>query len=347
MIAGEILHGLNCPRCGGIVPVPEGQVIVCCPYCELRSLVRGERGLMRYQVHQKLDRQSALESLHKFLKRNWAIARDASRASQLDQALLAYLPFWVVWARAVGWAFGEEKTGSGNDTKYVPREVKITEEMSWNGAACDVGEFGVRQVPLTTQELEPFDPEGLHAAGLVFEPVGSFGDARKEAEADFEARLRKKTRLDRISQLFIRFFKRRYGLVYYPLWVLRYLYRGRAFQVVVDGYSGKVLYGKAPGNTLYRAAVLVLGMALGAILAVDASALAFGLLSNGDEDGVGLGIFLFIFGLGVMLAAYRAFRYGEQYEYRSGAVKPARNILRPRVIPSNAKDLAQWIDRLN
>src|SRR5690606_41752721 len=50
-------------------------------------------------------------------------------------------------------------------------------------------------------------------------------------------------------------------------WVLRYLYRGRAFQVVVDGYSGKVLYGKAPGNTIYRAAVLVASMAVGALLA--------------------------------------------------------------------------------
>jgi hypothetical protein len=101
------------------------------------------------------------------------------------------------------------------------------------------------------------------------------------------------------------------------LWVLRYLYRGRAFQVVVDGSTGKVLYGKAPGNTLYRAAVLVAGMALGAVLVIDIPALILSQAS--DSDGAtGIAVALFVVGLGIMGAAYRAFRYGEQYEYRSG-----------------------------
>ena len=56
------------------------------------------------------------------------------------------------------------------------------------------------------------------------------------------------------------------ALVYYPLWVARYHYRHRSYQVVVDGYNGRVLYGKAPGNTLYRALMLVAGTAPGHLL---------------------------------------------------------------------------------
>ncbi len=344
----ESLTGLSCPNCGGMVPIPEGQVVVKCPYCDLRSFVRGERGLRRFQVPPGIDRNRALSALRGFLSKNWAIARDATRRSVLSEAFLAYLPFWAVWGRAMGWAFGQEKQGSGDRTRWVPREVKLVEEVSWNGAACDVGEFGVGQVPLNIQALQPFQPDVLHESGLVFEPVGSFSDAKASAKADFEQRLRSRSKLDRFSQLFVRFFRERFGLVYYPLWILRYLYRGRVFQVMVDGCSGQVLYGKGPGNTLYRAAVLVLGMALGAFVAVDASSLVFSFTGgNHSDNAIGIGFVLIVVGLGIMFAAYRAFRYGEQFEYRSGGGSSiVKDVLKPGEVLSNVTDVEQWLKRL-
>jgi hypothetical protein len=201
--------------------------------------------------------------------------------------------------------------------------------MHWNGAACDVGEFGVDSLPLTTQQMEPFDPEELHARGMVFEPLGSQSDAQASAESEFQADVRDHAGLDRVAQIFTRLAQRRFGLVYYPLWVLRYLYRGRAFQVVVDGYTGKVLYGKAPGSTMYRAAVLVGGMILGAFLSVDLSSAAFALAFQMEDDGVGtllvIGAGLFLAGLSIMVAAYRKFRYGEIFEYRGHRRKKRRS----------------------
>jgi DNA-directed RNA polymerase subunit RPC12/RpoP len=358
MIDKEATHGLSCPNCGGMVPIPEGQAVVRCPYCELRSFVRGERGLRRYQVPCQATRAGALDALRKFLSGNWAIARDASRQAQLEEAFLVYLPFWTVWSRAAAWAFGQKKVGSGDNQRYEPREVRVVQEMAWNGAACDVGEFGVSQVPLTDQALAPFEPEALHSAGMVFEPAGSFSEAKSTAEGQFQDQVRRKAGLDRLSQLFVRFFRRRSGLVYYPLWVLRYLYRGRHYQVVVDGSSGKVLFGKAPGNTAYRAAVLVAGMALGAMVAIDIPAL----LLSGSSDSEGAGgaaLAVFVVGLGIMGAAYRAFRYGEQFEYRSGPKPGGRQkksledlqgqfkMLPPALTQLKVKDLEQWIDRLS
>ncbi len=311
------LKGLTCPQCGGMIPIPEGQVIVQCPYCSLCCLVQGDHGLLRYQVPLAAQRQAALQKLSEFLSRNWAIARDAHRQARVTEAFLAYLPFWSVWARVMGWAFGQKKVGSGENSHYEAREIKIVEELGWNGAACDVGEFGVNQVPLTGKSLEPFEADRLHALGMVFEPVNSFTEARAAAEADIQKRIQRKASLDRLSQMFVRFLRQRSGLVYYPLWVVRYLYRGRSYQVVVDGASGQVLYGKAPGNTLYRAATLVLGMALGAFVTVDVSAF-FLSDSHGDNSFLAV-VGAFVFGLAIMAAAYRRFRYGEQFEYRSGA----------------------------
>jgi hypothetical protein len=103
--------------------------------------------------------------------------------------------------------------------------------------------------------------------------------------------------------------------------------------VVVDGHSGQVLYGKAPGSTFYRAAVLVGGMAAGAFMAVDAAAFVFYLASQMEGSSAiafaaaGLGVIAS--GFTLMHKAYRAFRYGEQYEYR-GYQKKKRRIQRKR-----------------
>lgn len=347
----ESVHGLSCPNCGGMVPIPEGQPVVRCPFCGQSSFVKGTRGVRRYQVPVRLLRQQAGETLRAFLTSSMAIARDAARQSQLSEIFLVYLPFWTIWARIIGWAFGEKKVGSGDNRRYEPREVRLVQELTWSGAACDVGEFGVNELLLKDQELQPYNPEQLHNVGMVFEPVGSISDARRTAEFEFEQQVTRRANLDRLSQMVLRPFRQRLGLVYYPLWVLRYLYRGRAFQVVVDGYSGKILFGKAPGNTLYRAAVLVLGMAVGAFLAIDVSAMILYYLSDSNDTPIGLALLVFGGGLALMYTGYRRFRYGEEYVLRAQKSKsslPIPGLENPLDLVSsitNIKDVEEWIKR--
>ena len=76
MSDSELSKGLNCPRCGGVILVPDGQVIVRCPSCDFRSIVRGDLGVRRQQVLVRVTREQAKATLQKFLN-NFAIAFDA------------------------------------------------------------------------------------------------------------------------------------------------------------------------------------------------------------------------------------------------------------------------------
>ena len=130
------------------------------------------------------------------------------------------------------------------------------------------------------------------------------------------------------AQLFTRLVRARLGVLYYPLWVLRYLYHERAFQVVVDGVNGQVLYGKAPGSVVYRAAVLVGGMAVGAVAAIDIPALILSTSSSSDDNPFIFALIVFAIGLGIMYASYRTFRYAEHHEYhRFGKPKGGKSPL--------------------
>jgi DNA-directed RNA polymerase subunit RPC12/RpoP len=315
----DVITGLACPNCAGALSVREGQRIVKCPYCSARSLVRGERGVRRYQVPRQVDRDRAAQSVRGFW-RGFNRAFDLGAKAQITEMFLAYLPYWRAQSQMAGWIFGDKRVRSGKSSRMEPREVQLMEEVDWTGAAADVAEFGVSSIGLTGTPFAAYDPEALHQEGMVFEPTGSQTAATDSADKAWEKMAKAKSGLDRVSQTLLRFLRRTLALVYYPLWVGRYTYRNRAYQVVVDGFSGRVLYGKAPGNIYYRAAMLVAGTAAGAFVMVDGLALAVTILANSSSNDGGdlvlLGLPL-VGGAALIYSGYRLFRWGEEIEQRA------------------------------
>jgi DNA-directed RNA polymerase subunit RPC12/RpoP len=312
----DIITGLTCPKCSGTLDVREGQRIVKCPFCDARSLVKGESGLARYQVARKVSREQAAQAVRGF----WSglnKAFDLPAKAQITEVFLAYLPYWRARAQVAGWIFGEKKITSKNSTRYEPREVQIMEEMEWTGAAGDVAEFGVDSLNLKNTQLTAYNAEALHDEGMVFEPTGSQTEANEAAHAGWVSKSKNASGLSRFSQTFLRFLREALALVYYPLWVARYTYRNRAYQVVVDGQNGQVLYGKAPGNIYFRALMLVGGTAFGSFVLIDGLALAFSIVANSsDEDSAALLLLPLGAGAALIYGGYRLFRWGEEIEHK-------------------------------
>jgi hypothetical protein len=305
------IQGLTCPNCSGVVPVPEGARIVKCPYCNMSSLVHGDRGIRRWHVTNRLDRPAAMEQVKEFFT-GLDKARDLDDKAEIAELFLVYLPYWQVNAFVAGWLFGRVKSG---DDETKPVEVEVMEEMEWNDAATDVSEFGVHRVNVTHQDLEPYAAESLHAEGMVFEPVESRSNALEEAMLHFIHRGQSKRSLKQKYFEKFHILRQRLSLVYYPLWVARYRYRNRGYQVVVDGVEGKVLYGKAPGNIFYRAAMLVGGVAAGTFILVNGTLITGLIISNSDDsDGIGILLLPIAIGIALVVAGYRRFRYGEEVE---------------------------------
>lgn len=305
----EQSQGLICPNCSGVVPVAEGVRVVQCPYCNLNSLVQGERGIRRWQVARRVDRAGAEAGVRGFLS-GMRKARDLGRAAKIEELLLVYLPFWRVEATVAGWLFGRVRKDK-DETK--PDEHYVFESMHWNDAAVDVTEFGVHRIVVSRDDLRPFDSQALHAEAMVFEPSESRTEALEEARAHFVYRSRTAAGQTRTSYENIQLLRPEFSLVYFPVWLARYSYRNRVYQVIINGVDGKVMYGKAPGNILYRAAALVVGLAVGNLVLVNGTILA-GLAASDDSDSFSLILLPIAIGVGLILYGYRQFRYGEEVE---------------------------------
>lgn len=306
----EQSQGLICPNCAGVVSIAEGMRIVQCPYCNLHSLVQGDRGIQRWHVPRRIDRAGAEAGARGFLS-GMRKARDLSRAARIEEVLLVYLPFWRVAATVAGWLFGRTRKDK-DETK--PDEHYVFESMHWNDAAVDVAEFGVHRIIVSRDDLQPFDSQALHAEAMVFEPSESQTEALDEASAHFRYRSRAQANQTRTTYENIQLLRPEFSLVYYPMWLVRYSYRNRVYQVVVDGVHGRVMYGKAPGNILYRAAALVTGLAVGNLVLVNGTILAGIIFTDSDEGGLAGLLLPMVLGIGFIIYGYRQFRYGEEVE---------------------------------
>lgn len=316
----KILTGLTCASCGGTVDVQEGRTNVECRFCGTPQAVVGERGIARVMVLNRLDRSRAGDVVRDWLKRGIRKDPALEKEAAIEEAFLAWFPFVRARLDAIGWILGTEtrmrKRGKRTETVQQPVEHAIERSVDLTMPAADMAEFGVHRVNLAGDEVLPLDDDLLRSRGMVFRPSRSLeeiGDRlRERAIAEAES----KHRMSRVSFSWLTSIRRRVALVYYPMWVIRYGFRGRTYQVLVDAEDGGLAYGKAPGNHLWRAFCLVASCAGAAFVGTTVLQHADALLRS--DDGLkGLGLIGLVLA-GTIYWGYRQFRHGGVVEEGTG-----------------------------
>lgn len=323
-MAEKVLKGVTCPACSGELDLREGIKTFNCKYCGTLLLTKGTDGVIKYYVPRKIQRNIAIQNMFNWLGKGFAKARGLKSNSKLDDAFLVYIPYWRVRADVIGWVFGKERrtqTVNGRTTTYyVDVERKIQKQFDRTFAACDVAELGVRKVNLAGDELKPINFEELQSEGMLFNIISSEREITEAAKSQFIDEAVSSVNVDQITFQHNDLVRPNVTIVYYPLWVVRYIFQGRTYQVVIDGEDGTICYGKAPGNNLYRAVTGIIGTAAGSYLATFAG--IFVIAQDGDSSEAALVLYVLslIFGIIIMYWGYRKFRYGGEIEEGTGIV---------------------------
>lgn len=265
---------LDCPSCGGALSLAEGERVVACRYCRSESLVEVPGAVPRHVVQANADAAAAERAARASLQRP-DVARTA-REARFDSVNLCYVPFYEATAVRVGTVFvrdrvkppaplGETEESSPaldrwlqdpgeerEDTKVVEQDVLRI------GAACELPELGVERIRLgeqrrggTTVVLQPFDPVTIHRRAVVFAPT-----------TPAERFLQESTWRVQTQNDATRYVEARLKLLYYPVWQIRYRYRGRSYDLAVDGVAGHLLRGTAPQAKALAAGAAAVGVGL-------------------------------------------------------------------------------------
>ena len=304
------VEGLTCPNCGGTLDIASGLRVVFCDYCRTPLLVANELGVRRFAVEPLIGADRARTVARDWLSKGMRKDPKLRTQARIGEAFLCFLPFFRVQADCLGVALGTElrqrTVGTGKNRRVETYEVdverKVVKAHDRTYPAVDVSEWGIQRVDLVGDPLVPFDASLLSRLGMVFEPTGSEQSVFDAALLKFQAATNPAAGLKKVRFKFLETVRERLSVIYYPIWVVRYRFRQRAYQILVDAEDGSLAYGKAPGNDFFRAAMLVLAEAAAAFLATTALQFA--------GEGCLAVVVVFGIGLSIVLWGWKHFRHG-------------------------------------
>jgi hypothetical protein len=305
---------MSCPSCGGAVTVQEGADIASCPYCSMMLSVEGDQGISKIMLKNMFDAKKAETTA-----RNWMSgglkARDLKGKAEITECYPLYVPFWRLHARAAGWVCGYREEHHEKRTERVPMEKMVLREFDWNGAACDIGDIGIEHLSNLNGEAQ------LHDEGSIptFEVTGSPTDAMSAGIEGIRRSAVSSAGVEHETFVNMHVFPRGMTLLYYPVWIVRYRYAGRMYFVTLDGVTGKVLSGRAPGDTLMRSLAMTAGMFIGGF----GTAAGLRVLIMASDDSAGLGLVIAGASLAIAGLAFMFFRHGS--EVTTGSVSGGFN----------------------
>lgn len=275
------LHSLSCPRCAGVLRSREGERVIRCSHCATPYLAASPAGYERRYFPAKVQRLQAVGRAAVWLSEIKDVPNDVRKAV-FTEAHLLYAPVWECRAYVVGWEFGTKRRTKRELVQFGEQDVvqlQLVDETVEQGylderrmyqEAADLAALGMGRPHITGRDFTlPYLPGELEEGAAVLETDRDYTEVLERARDSFR---RPPTG---VAQRDARFFllKESVTLVYYPLWSLHYRYRGRLYEVTVDGRNGVIHSARAPADNTRRLAVMLASYAaLALALAVTATA---------------------------------------------------------------------------
>ena len=243
--------GQNCEFCGSPALVD---------YQEINSPIR-PHGVLPFKV----DRNKVRDDIRHWWRSKWFAPGRLARAALVDTVHSLYIPYWTFdakahcpWEAEAGYYYYVDVEGRDSQGKRVVRKERRTR---WEPASGTVnhafddepvpGTQGLpldllRQVePFPTQEVVPYDTAFLSGHVVEHYKVVLLDAAERSQQQMHQALERLCAQqvpgdTHRNLRIFPTFSGRTFKHVLVPIWLLTYNYGAKAFQVIVNGYTGKI-----------------------------------------------------------------------------------------------------------
>ena len=268
--------GQRCDFCGSTALVP---------YQEIKEAFRPESLLPM-----KVSENQVRDSIRRWYKTRWFAPNKLKRAALTDIVKGLYIPYWTFdaqvhadWTAESGYYYYVTETYQDAQGKTQTRQVQ---KIRWEHSSGSLDHFfddelvpasrGVqpqmlrRIEPFPTEELVPYNP-GFLSGWVVERYQIDLLAAAKEAREEMDAKI---TRMcaarvpgdtHRNLQVDTDYSGQTFKHILTPIWLLSYNYGAKAFQVVINGYTGSIA-GKYPKSWIKIALAVLAVLATVAVI---------------------------------------------------------------------------------
>jgi len=286
-------HSVQCQSCKAVMVFDPARVGQNCEFCGSPALVAYEEikapisptGVLPFRI----DTSTVRDSIRQWWRSKWLAPGRLWRTALVDTVKSLYIPYWTFdaqvhcpWDAEAGHYYYVAVQGTDSQGRRVTRQEQ---RVRWEPASGVVDHFfddepvpGTQGLPLDLlKQVEPFPTPAVvpydtaFLSGHVVEHyrVVLFDAAQRSIDqmnAALQQLCAQQIPGDTYRNLRIapEFSGRTFKHVLVPVWLLSYTYGASAFQVIVNGYTGRIA-GRYP-KSIWKIVVLVLLAAIAAVI---------------------------------------------------------------------------------
>jgi hypothetical protein len=243
-----LAKNISCSHCGAPVEFEPGELITTCKYCGFTTVI--ETGAPFKFEHSlllnKYDSDQADELISSWMRSGFLKPDDLARKSKILEKNLVYLPFWVISIEA-------KTSYKGVFERISPpivKDGKIQKEYNWLVLAREASGFPTREYDVPLAGKIPYDFRKIEGFAKVLNSEIRREEALDLAKQQIEAHHRYLLQqdVDKIIEIYTEINVKQAVYLHAPLWFVKYEYKGKTYQLILDGAAGMALKGDIPSS---------------------------------------------------------------------------------------------------
>jgi hypothetical protein len=243
-----VAENIRCSHCGAPVEFKPGEIIATCKYCGFTTVVEtGEAFNFEHSLLlNKYDLNQADDLIKDWMRSGFLKPPDLAKKSKIMEKNLVYLPFWIVSVEA-------KTSYKGIFERIAPpvvKEGKIEREYNWLVLAREAAGFPTREYDVPLEGKIPFDFRKIEGFAKVLNSEIDRTEALELAKQQIEAHHRYLLQqdVDKIIEMYTDIDVKQMVYLHAPVWFVKYEYKGKTYQLIMDGAAGMALKGDIPSS---------------------------------------------------------------------------------------------------
>ena len=244
----SIVQEIRCSHCGAPISFKPGEILATCRYCGYTVVIETGKAFTfeHSMLLNKYDQETIEEPIKNWMRMGFLKPSDLARKSKILEKRLVYLPFWIVTAEA-------ETVYKGIFERITPPVVKegqIKKKYNWVVLARKAAIFPTREYDVPLEGKVPYDFRKIEGFAQTLNSEMSKEEAVELAKQQIieHHRYLAQQDVDRIIEMKNKIKTEQAVYLHAPIWFIKYEYKGKTYQLWIDGATGTVIKGDIPST---------------------------------------------------------------------------------------------------
>lgn len=244
----SIVQEIKCSHCSAPISFEPGEIIATCKYCGYTVVIEtGDAFTFEHSMLQnKYEPTEIEEAIKNWMRAGFLKPSDLARKSRITEKTLIYLPFWIMSVEA-------ESAYKGIFERITPsivKEGKIEKKYDWLVLARKAADFPTREYDVPLKGKVPYDFRKIEAFAKVLNSEIGKNEAVEFAKQEIAEHHRYlvKQDVDRLIEMEHEMKMNQTVYLHAPIWFIKFEYKGKTYQLLMDGATGIVIKGDIPST---------------------------------------------------------------------------------------------------